>query len=307
MRRILVRTDVVHLYFGTSLATINRLPDHPVTGPVAWARRAVSRLFWMRDVPMLKRLGKTVAMTFLGDDVRQVGHMRESRARSHLGGAYGDALAGLDSRKKRLAALAGIHADLIYATTPDLLGVLPARTRFLPSVLPQQEGPARRAMNPFTVAHAPSNMMVKGTAEVEEAMRQLAGDAEPVRFELITNASHAQTLERIGQADIFIDQLKVGWYGVAAVEALAKGCVVLAYLDETDRSHIPPEMNAALPIVPVRNVTEIVSAVRRLRDMPADERAALSRAGIAWTRRWHGEAVAAQVVEDYLHVRGNRG
>lgn len=302
LSRAFRHSDIVHLYFGSSLFTINRLPDYPVSGPFAWTRRAVSRLVWMRDLPLLKALGKTVAMTFLGDDVRQVDWTRAQGRISHLDGDHGDVLAAFDKRKRRLTALADRYADLIYATNPDLIEVLPAKTQFLPYVVNVPSGYPVKG-DRLTVAHAPSHLGVKGTAIVQDAMERVRLSDPYVNFDLIHGVEHAQVLNRVSRADIFIDQLRVGWYGVAAVEALSRGCITLAHIDDGDFARIPIEMRQTLPIIRVRNADDIATAIQNIAAMPDEKRLALSRNSMTWAERWHGShRVAAGILDDYLRI-----
>lgn len=304
----LFEADVVHLYFGTSLFTVNRLPDHELDGaaPAARARRALSRLLWMRDLPLLKALGKTIAMTFLGDDVRQVGPLRSRGRASHLDGPYGDGLARYDERKRRLAALAERYADLIYVTNPDLLDVVSGRARFLSYVRPgiSLRPQEFRDRPPLRVAHAPSNPAVKGTADVEDAIRQLRDAGHDLRYDLITNASHAEALERLAKAHVFVDQLRVGWYGVAATEALSLGCVTLTYLDGGDLGRIPAEMAATMPIGNV-DAASLAAAIAAIDKADRSVLAERSARGCEWVERWHGAKPTAEaVLEDYRRARG---
>jgi hypothetical protein len=298
---------VVHFYFGTSLFTLNRLPDHDVHGstPAARLRRTLSRLLWMRDLPLLKALGKTIAMTFLGDDIRQAGPLRANGRSSHLDGSYGDGLLRYDRRKQRLAALAERYADLIYVTNPDLFDVLPQQAQFLPYVRPGIElRPQQfRDRPPLRIAHAPSNPGVKGTADVERAIGQLREAGRELQFDLIAGASHAETLARLARAHVFVDQLRVGWYGVAATEALSLGCITLTYLDEEDRRRIPAEMARTMPIESV-TAGSLAEALAAIDERDSRALAARSAEGCEWVERWHGaRSTAERVIEDYRKAR----
>jgi glycosyltransferase involved in cell wall biosynthesis len=95
------------------------------------------------------------------------------------------------------------------------------------------------------VVHAPSNPGVKGTAHVERAVQFLRDRGLRFEFTLITGMSHEQALAVYRRADIVIDQLLIGWYGVLALEGMALGKPVIAYVREPLFSDFRPP----LPIV----------------------------------------------------------
>src|SRR5581483_7733882 len=77
------------------------------------------------------------------------------------------------------------------------------------------------------VVHAPSSRRRKGTDEVIAACDQLDVD-----LELIEGVHHDEAFARYRSADIVVDQLNAGWYGVFAIEAMALGKPVVTFLHE---------------------------------------------------------------------------
>ncbi len=80
------------------------------------------------------------------------------------------------------------------------------------------------------VVHAPSRRKVKGTDHVVRAVEALRNEGLRFRFELIEDVENSVAREKYRQCDILIDQLRIGWYGVLAVEAMALGKAVIAYV-----------------------------------------------------------------------------
>jgi hypothetical protein len=84
-------------------------------------------------------------------------------------------------------------------------------------------------------------------------------------------------LERLAAADLLVDQLRLGWYGTVAVEAMALGRPVLSYIREDEPDDNP--FGAELPIVRTTPATLVddlhaLSAAReRLRDLGVAGRA----------------------------------
>ena len=63
----------------------------------------------------------------------------------------------------------------------------------------------------FTIVHAPSDRLVKGTRYVLEAVNQLQAEGIPVELSLIENMSHSEARRAYERADLLIDQLLAGW------------------------------------------------------------------------------------------------
>jgi glycosyltransferase involved in cell wall biosynthesis len=77
------------------------------------------------------------------------------------------------------------------------------------------------------VLHAPSSRARKGTEHVIAACEQL--DCE---LEIVEGLDHREAFERYRNADVVVDQLNAGWYGVFAIEAMALGKPVVTFLHE---------------------------------------------------------------------------
>ncbi len=95
------------------------------------------------------------------------------------------------------------------------------------------------------IIHAPSNQRVKGTSCVLSAISKLELMGFRFRFRLIANMPHMQAMECYRQADIVIDQLLIGAFGVFSLEAMAMGKPVICYIRDDLVSQYPPK----LPII----------------------------------------------------------
>ena len=196
--------DVFHFNFGQSI----------------FAVRQLGRVF--DEISLLKRLGKTVLMTYQGCDVRpkaecpcrQPHCFRENRYRL------------LSARR-----VTGL-ADRVFYLNPDLRRWLPD-ARFMPyaNVDPHRIQPASEPTgSEIVVVHAPTDVDVKGTAHVAEAVNELRGEGLPVRLDLVHGVSRDEVLDRCARAHLVVDQLLLGWYGGLSVEAMALGKPTLAYI-----------------------------------------------------------------------------
>ena len=107
------------------------------------------------------------------------------------------------------------------------------------------------------VLHAPSSRKRKGTEHVVAACEGL-----DVELDVVEGLTHDEARRHYERADLVVDQLNAGWYGIFALEAMALGKPVLSYLRpeavrETDRA-----LDVQVPIVSVTKET--------LRDRIAD-------------------------------------
>jgi len=117
----------------------------------------------------------------------------------------------------------------------------------------------RVANTPPIVLHAPSNDVIKGTEFVRSAVDQLKSEGHAFTYLEVKGMSNRDYSEILKNCDIFIDQLRIGVYGVASVEALAAGKPVLCYIDEGIRGNFSSDF----PIVSV-NRYSLFSTVRTL-------------------------------------------
>jgi hypothetical protein len=138
------------------------------------------------------------------------------------------------------------------------------------------------------VVHAPSRRGVKGTQYVLDALDALR--AEGVKFELrlVEHMNHAEAKAVYRSADIIVDQLRIGWYGVLAVEALALGKPVISHI----RDDLWAKREGDLPILNANPDT--VRDV--LRDAIRDNamRRALATRARAYFDRVHASTVVAR-------------
>jgi hypothetical protein len=262
--------DVVHFNFGTSLAPAYHGSD--TRRPF----RVYARLLEQRDLSLLSRAGCALFVTFQGDDVRPSGDHQQ------------------DALKRRRAERFARVADRLYVLNPDLLAHVPG-AEFLPyaNVDPREWTPVPpRANGPLRVVHAPSDRARKGTEAILAAVER----APNVELDLVEGRLHADARRALEQADVLVDQVVVGWYGGVAVEAMALGKPVLAYIDHAQLEAIPGEMRDQLPVVHA-NAESLPDVLRRL---AGEDLAELGRRSRAYVERWHDPLrIAERTKADY--------
>ncbi len=78
--------------------------------------------------------------------------------------------------------------------------------------------------------HAPSDLRIKGTRFVRAAVERLKARGLSFEYVEVHGVSHPDALEIYRRADLIVDQLCVGSYGVFAIEALSLGKPVFCYV-----------------------------------------------------------------------------
>jgi hypothetical protein len=192
-------------------------------------------------------------------------------------------------------------------STLDLFLIEPSRLEWLPSPYdidwlwslrtPINDGKVR-------IAHAPTNRTIKSTDKLEQAIDRLKREGYPVELELIEKVRWFECLRRKASADIFFDQVKLG-YGNNAIEAWGMGIPVIAggadpTLDEMERrfGHLP-----FLHATP----DTIYDALRELVESP-ELRQKYADRGLEHVRRYHAEQVVVEQLKDiYTRAAGMRG
>jgi glycosyltransferase involved in cell wall biosynthesis len=268
LRQALDRYDVFHFNFGQTLLQVRKL------GMV------------VDELPLLRRRGKTVIVTYQGCDVRPFDHC-------HC--RYRTCAAGTGFRQPA-ADRALRYADRVLYLNPDLGQWLPGAT-FVPyascdprAVEPAPPPPDR---DELLVVHAPTNRAVKGTRHVEEAVAALRSEGVAVRLDLLEGVTREQVMARTAQADLVVDQLLLGWYGGFAVEAMALARPVLCAIDEAANP-----FGADLPVIRATPAT----LADRIRELASDagRRHAVGLAGRRFVERVHDPREVARQVLDGL-------
>lgn len=143
------------------------------------------------------------------------------------------------------------------------------------------------------VVHAPTSRQKKGTEWIVEACAKL-----PVDLDIVENVRHDQAIERYKQADIVVDQLNAGWYGVFALECMALGKPVLTYLHDEAVRRTEEAYGAKVPLVPTTKET-LAETLRPLVES-AEERRRIGAESRAYVERVHdADKVADKLIEIY--------
>lgn len=242
------------------------------------------------DLKRLDRMGKPYYFEYHGSEIRQGDPWIEGNPYGRLLPQYGPRpeLAARAASQLAHAAGAIVHdAELaLYDPFPSErfpLFFVPLR------IDPDSYGahysdPRELDHRKPLVVHAPSNPRVKGSAYVVQAIEELQKTID-FDFQLITGMSHEEAMDTCRRADIIIDQLLIGSYGVFALESMLMGKPVLDYLRADLQDQYP-----SCPIVSVN------------KDTIQDELKDLLQSPGRWVELGKQGRVYAETYHDYRNV-----
>jgi glycosyltransferase involved in cell wall biosynthesis len=232
------------------------------------------------NLPALKSLRKGIIFQSWGSDLRgraaeEVGYLRSADA--VIVGSY---------LTRRLSP-AGPWPE--YDVVPPAL------------VLRDWEPAPKRPGEVLRVAHAPSKRAVKGTDAVLAALDSLRARDAPIELDLIEGLPNREARLRYAQADVIVDQLRVGWYGMFAIESMALAKPVVVHLDEQAAAETEEAFGIELPLVRADegSLEDVLAGLIETRESLPE----LGRRSREYVERVHAHtSVAERVLEIYERV-----
>lgn len=246
------------------------------------------------DIAALRAADVSVGLVFHGSEVRDPAAHARSHPFSPFRDPSDDYTARLQAVADRTLALAREFDGPLFVSTPDQLDYLPGAT-WLPVAIDLTEWPleVREAPDMPLVVHAPSNPVLKGTDVIEAAVQPFV-DAGRITYRRVSGLPPAEAAALVREADIVIDQVLLGLYGVLACEALASGAVVLGHLGDALRDRVPEPVPVieATPDDLAERLEEVLDQLQTLRS------AAPQRRG--FVERIHDGRYAARALAEFL-------
>jgi len=220
--------------------------------------------------PILGLARKKSVMHYLGSDIRG-----KTRAQLAYGTKAGAEIVG------SYDAIRWVPEANVIPPGIDLAGIAPA--------------PPSDRTRPV-ILHAPSSRGRKGTEHVIAAVEGLEAD-----LEIVEGLHHDEAFARYRNADIVVDQLNAGWYGLFAIECMALGKPVVTFLHEEAVRRTEQAFQTTVPIV-----SATAETLRdRLRPLVADatERRRLGAASRAYVEVVHDqEQVTDRLLDVYARL-----
>lgn len=264
--------------------------------------RMLSRSVSAQADALIER-GVDVAYLAHGTDVRLPSRHMSDNPWSHYGDPtlYAPRAEVLAARNIRLLEESGRP---LFVSTPDLLDHLPSASWCPVVVDPSRWATERghRSAGPLRVVHVPSVSVVKGTQLILPALEKL--DREGViDLRLVQGVPSAEMPAVFAGADVVVDQVRIGSYGVAACEALAAGCIVVGHVADRVRTEVELRTGRSLPVVE-SDPPGIEAALRALAALP--DRSELVEAGVDYVSHVHDGRLSAAVLKNDWITPGPR-
>ncbi|GAA0489836.1 glycosyltransferase family 4 protein [Salinibacillus aidingensis] len=245
-----------------------------------------------RDLPILKQAGKKLVVHHHGSDIRMYSLAKKNnpyvrvkpewteekitenvRTLSH----YIDHAIVQDPELEEYIKHTYKHTHIIPHTVDT--------SKFIPEYPEGKKVPL--------IVHAPTMRDLKGTEFILHAVRELKRMGLIFQFQLIENKTYDQTKRLLSQADIVIDQLRIGASGFISSEAMAHGKPVICFIRDDLVSKYPSD----LPIVNA-NPSNLIYELKRLLDNPQIW-SELGKQGRSYIEKHHSASVVA---DRYINI-----
>lgn len=231
-------------------------------------------------LPLLRAKGKGIVFQSWGSDLR-------GRSASEVGYLRGAGAVIVGSYLTRRLAPRGPWPE--YDVVPPAI------------VLRDWEPAPAEPGGVVRVAHAPSKRAVKGTDAVIAAVESLRARGAPIELDLIEGVPNREARLRYAAADVVVDQLKIGWYGMFAIESMALAKPVVVHLDEEAAAETEEAFGLELPLVRAdeENLEDVLTGLLEVREALPE----LGRRSREYVERVHAHtSVAKRVLEIYERV-----
>ncbi|MEX0719973.1 MAG: glycosyltransferase [Balneolaceae bacterium] len=224
-----------------------------------------------RDLPLYRLFNKKVIMEYLGNDIRHYKSLveRYDLPESH---DYYQRMEVHDSKVRQRVHRENKYIDYLISCLPTHVDFAKEYNVEVKEVVPLAVDVNSIIYMPFkkkntretiTILHAPTSRVFKGTIHIEKAIEKLKSEGYNVEFRLVEGVSHEELFREYRNCDIFIDQISVGWYGTAALEAMVVGRPTCAFIDERYYQYI--DYAEEIPVVNINKET-ITDQLRNLID-----------------------------------------
>jgi hypothetical protein len=183
---------------------------------------------------------------------------------------------------------------------PDLLHWLPTAYD-LDAMMAIRQEHRRPDDGKVRIVSCPTNREIKSTDALEGAVSQLQAEGLPVELVIVTGRPWAESLAVKATADIYFDQVGLG-YGCNAVEAWGMGIPVVAGADEWTLARMRKEWNLgefdSLPFM--ESVEDQIAVTLKALVQSQDLRDTYAARGMAHVQKYHAEKAAlARLAELY--------
>ena len=202
------------------------------------------------ELPVLRAGGLEVGFIAHGSDVRIPSRHVQDNEWSPFVDSSWEVVPVLEHNASRNVEMLTGYDGYLFVSTPDLHDYLPHAAWCPVIVDPRAWATEKGVMERRVpiVVHAPSNDRIKGSDLVDPIVQGLA-DRGIVEYRRIVRVPPEKMPAVYRDADIVLDQFRVGSYGVAACEGMAAGRIVIGHVTPSVRRTVWEFTGLDLPIV----------------------------------------------------------
>lgn len=251
------------------------------------------------EVGKFEEAGLAVGLVLHGSEVRDPQRHRATFAWSNFHDAEPEWLATLQKRVDTTLPLAEWLGVPTFVSTPDLLDYVPWAT-WLPVTVDidrfgGNDAPPLLRERPV-VLHAPSQAALKGTQHIDPVLHRLEAEGL-VEYRRLAGVDPMDMPAHVKDADIVLDQVGMGLYGMLSCEGMAAGRLVVAQVGDVIRARI----QEPIPIVEASPacLESVIRSIVRDRDAALET----ARTGPAYVRTHHDGRAAANALSKFLSAR----
>jgi glycosyltransferase involved in cell wall biosynthesis len=251
------------------------------------------------EIPHLLTKGLQVGLIAHGSDVRVPSRHADTEPWSPFPDLEQETVDLLERNATRAVELFTSYPGSVYVSTPDLLDYVPNAV-WCPVIVDaglwRSDAPVLEHERPV-VAHAPSKSAMKGSELIDPIMQRLARRGL-ITYRRVESVDPADMPAVYRDADIVLDQFRIGSYGVAACEAMAAGRVVVGHIAQHVRDRVAAQTGLELPIVDAtpgtveQVVLDLIADRQRGREVAARGPAFVEQ---VHDGRWSADALASFV------------
>ena len=252
---------------------------------------------WNHELFLYRLFHKKVFYEFHGSDIRDIRQFCENSKMEYLPEQ------DIDEHTKKRNRKICKKADGIILHDDELIPYLPKEhapvygvplrvdiEQFIPAY--PEEAPEK-----IRIVHAPSKRGIKGTQFILEAFDHLKEKYPNIEFVLVEGKTQAEAFEIYKTADIIVDQVFVGTYGVFSIECMAMGKPVVCFIDPRMWKSYPAE----LPVVSA-DKDEVEQRIEEL-ILDGKRRRKLGMAGRAFVESYHDYRAVAWLLKGIYEGR----
>jgi glycosyltransferase involved in cell wall biosynthesis len=258
------------------------------------------------DLPFYKLLGKKVVMHYLGNDVEQyqwsLDHYKITNMEFMMTAEVGKKH---DEKVKKRVAYESKYIDYKIVCAPQYSPFVPD-AQVIPLTVDLSKFkfcqlPYFKNNEPLRVLHAATSRKKKGTEYLIDAVDQLKKEGYKIELDLCEGITHNELVKQYKKCHVSVVALLGGWYGTAAIEAMATGRPIISFIRPSFFKYVDIK-EEEIPIINANRDT-IYYELKKVLDYSKDDLQKLAEKTYNFVHKYHEpKKVTNQIVNVYKKV-----